>query len=40
VHAIVGDLGGVIDVKSVPAEGTTFSIYLPMSDVKVAMAIG
>ena len=33
VHAIVMDLGGVIDVKSVPEEGSTFSIYIPMAEV-------
>ena len=33
VYAIVGDFGGVIDVKSVPREGSTFSIYLPLADV-------
>jgi len=31
VHAIVTDFGGVIDVKSVPDEGSTFSIYLPLA---------
>jgi len=32
VYAIVTDLGGAIDVKSVPDEGTTFSIYLPLAE--------
>ena len=32
VYAIVTDFGGAIDVKSVPDEGSTFSIYLPMAD--------
>jgi len=30
VRAIVADLGGVIDVKSMPGKGSTFSIYIPM----------
>ena len=32
VYAIVMDLGGAIDVTSVPGEGSTFSIYIPMTD--------
>ena len=32
VYAIVNDLGGAIDVRSVPNEGTTFSIYLPLAE--------
>jgi len=32
VYAIVTDLDGAIDVKSVPARGSTFSIYIPMAD--------
>jgi PAS domain S-box-containing protein len=38
VYAIVVDLGGAIDVKSVPDEGSTFSIYLPLADVTAAAA--
>jgi signal transduction histidine kinase len=38
VYASVADLRGVIDVKSVPDEGTTFSIYLPMADAPDANA--
>jgi signal transduction histidine kinase len=33
VYAIVADFDGAIDVKSVPGEGSTFSIYIPMADV-------
>ncbi|HZF28895.1 MAG TPA: ATP-binding protein [Gammaproteobacteria bacterium] len=40
VYAIVADLGGVIDVKSVPDEGTTFSIYIPMAVASPRVAIG
>jgi signal transduction histidine kinase len=32
VHAIVADFGGAIDVKSAPGEGSSFSIYLPITD--------
>jgi len=32
VYAIVTDFGGLIDVKSVPAEGSTFSVYFPSVD--------
>src|SRR5208282_5763537 len=34
VDAIVGDFGGVIDVKSAHGKGSTFSIYLPMADAR------
>jgi len=36
VYTIVTDLGGAIDVTSAPAQGTTFSIYLPLADVPAA----
>jgi hypothetical protein len=35
-YAIVGEFGGVIDVKSVPGEGSTFSIYVPPADMPTA----
>jgi len=38
VDAIVGDFGGVIDVKSAPGGGSTFSIYLPMADARSLLA--
>jgi CheY-like chemotaxis protein/two-component sensor histidine kinase len=31
VHGIVTDMGGAIDVKSTPGEGTRFEIWLPVS---------
>jgi CheY-like chemotaxis protein/anti-sigma regulatory factor (Ser/Thr protein kinase) len=31
VHGIVTDLGGAIDVKSVPGKGTCFEIWLPVT---------
>ena len=31
VHTIVADFGGTIDVKSVPEQGSTFSIYIPLA---------
>jgi PAS domain S-box-containing protein len=37
VYAIVTDLAGAIDVKSAPAQGTTFSIYLPLVETPAAM---
>lgn len=38
VYAIVIDLEGAIDVKSVPDEGSTFSIYLPLAEVTATVA--
>jgi hypothetical protein len=32
VYTIVADMGGAIDVKSAPGEGSTFSIYIPMAE--------
>ena len=39
VYAIVTGFGGVIDVKSVPDEGSTFSIYMPLPDVPNATVV-
>jgi len=33
VYGIVADFGGVIDVKSVPDSGSTFSVYIPIAHV-------
>ena len=38
VYAIVADFGGVIEVKSVPAGGSAFSIYLPTIDARAPLA--
>jgi PAS domain S-box-containing protein len=38
VHGIVVDLGGAIDVKSKPGEGTTFATWLPTSEQSAAAA--
>jgi CheY-like chemotaxis protein/two-component sensor histidine kinase len=31
VHGVVTDMGGAIDVRSAPGEGTVFALYLPLS---------
>jgi signal transduction histidine kinase len=36
VYAIVTDLAGAIDVKSAIGQGSTFAIYLPLSEIAVA----
>ena len=38
VFAIVTDLGGAIDVKSAPDDGSTFAIYLPLVDAMATSA--
>jgi signal transduction histidine kinase len=38
VYAIVVDAGGAIDVRSVVRQGSTFTIYLPLTAVAVAAA--
>jgi signal transduction histidine kinase/FixJ family two-component response regulator len=38
VYAIITDSGGAIDVKSAPQHGSTFTIYLPRSEVTLVTA--
>jgi chemotaxis protein histidine kinase CheA len=39
VYAIVNDLNGAIDVKSAPAQGSNFSIYLPLADIAASVEL-
>ena len=39
VYAIATDLKGAIDVKSAPAQGSTFSIYLPLAERSAPAAV-
>jgi PAS domain S-box-containing protein len=40
VHGTITELGGAIDVRSSPGQGTRFEVYLPRSDARVLEAQG